>query len=49
MLLYVDAMLAVSVSVFAASLSDVANLEYSLRYLSDAGSVIRVIPDFLKS
>ena len=28
---------------------DVANLEYSLRYLSDAGSVINVIPFFLNS
>ena len=49
MLLYVVVVLEVSVSVFVLSLSDAANLEYSLRYMSDAGSVMRVIPDFLKS
>lgn len=48
MILYVDVVPEVSVFVFVLFCCDVANLEYSFRYLSDAGSVIRVIPDSLK-
>ena len=48
MLLYAAGVPEVSVFVFVLSCCDVANLEYSFRYLSDAGSVIRVIPDSLK-
>ncbi len=48
MLLYVDEWPVVSGVLFLFFCCDVANLEYSFKYLSDAGSVIRVIPDFVK-
>lgn len=49
MLLYVDGVPVVSTCASVPFCCDAASLECALRYLSDAGSVMRVMPDSLKA